>query len=59
VVTVGFGESQRGEDLKTKWRIKRNARDKLHHRLSFVSPNPPCEMALAVDQSIIGSMCEI
>jgi hypothetical protein len=59
VVTVGFGESQRGEDLKTKWRIKRNVRDKLHHRLSFVSPNPSREMALAVDQSIIGSMCEI
>jgi len=45
--------------LKTKWRIKRNARDKLHHHSSFVSPNLSREMALAVDQSIIGSMCEV
>jgi hypothetical protein len=59
VATGGIGESQRRTDLKTKWRIKRDAQDKLHHRSSFVLPNPSCEMALAVDQTIIGSMCEI
>ena len=32
--------------LNTKWRITRHARDKLHHRLSFVFPNPSFEMAL-------------
>jgi hypothetical protein len=54
-----FDNRTGGGGFETKWLINRVTRDKLHHRLSCVSLNPSWEMALAVDQSIIGSMCEI